>query len=138
MRLGSLNEADAQWSIHRNKLKSLLSRKLNVSDFFEHDVQDRAPQKGVNIRFGLDIASMCFRKPVDQIALVSGDSDFVTAEKLARREGVDFILHPAWAHNRDDPHERIDTLRSVLPRHPRDGTFVENDNDSSRETVSSL
>ncbi len=48
--------------------------------------------------------------------LVSGDSDFVPAAKLARREGIDFILDPMWAGIRSDLHEHIDGLRTVLPR----------------------
>jgi uncharacterized LabA/DUF88 family protein len=31
---------------------------------------------------------------VQQIVLISGDEDFVPALKLARREGIDFILDP--------------------------------------------
>ena len=34
------------------------------------------------------------QKQVEQIILISGDSDFVSAAKLARREGIDFILDP--------------------------------------------
>jgi uncharacterized LabA/DUF88 family protein len=59
---------------------------------------------------------MAFKKQVDQIILVAGDSDFVPAAKLARREGIDFILDPMWASIRDDLHEHIDGLRSVFDR----------------------
>jgi uncharacterized LabA/DUF88 family protein len=59
---------------------------------------------------------MAFKRQVDQIILVAGDSDFVPAAKLARREGIDFILDPMWAPIRDDLHEHIDGLRSVLKR----------------------
>lgn len=51
-------------------------------------------QKGVDMKIGLDIASLAYKKQVDQIVLISGDSDFVSAAKLARREGIDFILDP--------------------------------------------
>ena len=37
---------------------------------------------------------MSYKRQVDQIVLVAGDSDFVPASKLARREGIDFILDP--------------------------------------------
>ena len=49
-------------------------------------------QKGVDMRIGLDIASLANKKLVDQIVLIAGDSDFVPAAKHARREGIDFIL----------------------------------------------
>jgi len=70
----------------------------------------------VDMRIGLDIAAMAFKKQVDQIILVAGDSDFVPAAKLARREGIDFILDPMWSSIRDDLHEHIDGLRSVFDR----------------------
>jgi uncharacterized LabA/DUF88 family protein len=68
------------------------------------------------MRIGLDIASVTFKKQANQIILISGDSDFVAAAKLARREGVDFILDPMWASIRNDLHEHIDGLRSTCPR----------------------
>lgn len=43
-------------------------------------------------------------------------ADFVPAAKLARREGVDFILDPMWASIRPDLYEHIDGLRSVCAR----------------------
>jgi uncharacterized LabA/DUF88 family protein len=70
------------------------------------------------MRIGLDIASMAFKRQVDQIVLVAGDSDFVPAAKLARREGIDFVLDPMWATIREDLHEHIDGLRSVFMRTP--------------------
>lgn len=49
-------------------------------------------QKGVDMRVGLDIASLTLKKHVDVIVLVTGDSDFVPAMKFARREGVQLFL----------------------------------------------
>ena len=40
---------------------------------------------------------MAYKHQVDQIVLISGDSDFVSAAKLARREGIDFVLDPLGA-----------------------------------------
>ena len=48
------------------------------------------------MRIGLDIASPTLKRHVDIIILVSGDADFVPAAKLARREGVQFVLDPLW------------------------------------------
>lgn len=44
--------------------------------------------------------------------LISGDSDFVPAAKLARREGIDFILDPMGASISPDLSEHIDGIRS--------------------------
>lgn len=71
-----------------------------------------AQQKGVDMRVGVDIASLAYKKQVDQIILIAGDSDFVPAAKLARREGVDFILDPMWADIKPDLFEHIDGLKS--------------------------
>ncbi|RNL95274.1 NYN domain-containing protein [Sinomicrobium pectinilyticum] len=82
----------------------------------EEDVQFDLSQKRVDIKIGLDIASMTLKKQVDQIILISGDSDFVPAAKLARREGIDFLLDPMW--NPIKPHlfEHIDGLASKIKR----------------------
>jgi uncharacterized LabA/DUF88 family protein len=44
------------------------------------------------------------------------DGDFVPAAKLARREGIDFVLGPMWQPIRDDLFEHIDGLRSACRR----------------------
>ena len=64
------------------------------------------------MKIGLDIASMAYKQQVDQIVLISGDSDFVSAAKLARREGIDFILDPLGAAIKPDLFEHIDGLRT--------------------------
>lgn len=64
------------------------------------------------MRIGLDIASLAYKKQVDQIILLAGDSDFVPAAKLARREGIDFILDPMEATIPKDLFEHIDGLKS--------------------------
>lgn len=73
-------------------------------------------QKGVDMRIGVDIASLALHKQVDTIVLVAGDSDFVPAAKLARRAGIDFILDPLWQKINADLFEHIDGLHSGLPR----------------------
>nr|WP_243735402.1 NYN domain-containing protein [Xanthomonas oryzae] len=46
------------------------------------------------MRIGIDISSLALKHQVDQIVLFAGDADFVPAAKLARREGIDFVLDP--------------------------------------------
>lgn len=116
LRLGYLNERSGQWQIQPKRLKSLLKRETNLDDLTESDVRYDVKQKGVDMRIGIDIASMCYKKQVSQIILIAGDSDFVPAAKLARREGIDFILDPMWAPIRPDLHEHIDGLKSVFNR----------------------
>lgn len=58
------------------------------------DIAPRIRQKGVDMRIGLDIASLALKRLVSTIVLVAGDSDFVPAMKLARREGLRVLLDP--------------------------------------------
>ena len=69
------------------------------------------------MRIGIDIASLTLKKQADTIILVSADSDFVPATKLARREGVEVILDPLWHTAHSDLHEHIDGLRSGFGKH---------------------
>lgn len=78
-------------------------------------------QKGVDMRIAIDIASLTLKKQVKTIVLVAGDSDFVPAAKLARREGIEFILDPLWQNVNDDLFEHIDALQSGLKRPPVNG-----------------
>lgn len=73
-------------------------------------------QKGVDMRIGVDITSLTLKRQVDTIILVAGDSDFVPAAKLVRREGIEFILDPLWQQVNADLFEHIDGLQSGLPR----------------------
>ena len=81
--------------------------------------QDFVPdlrQKGVDMRIGIDIASITLKRQADVIVLVAGDADFVPAAKLARREGVQFILDPLRQSVSSDLSEHIDDLTSGFPR----------------------
>lgn len=73
-------------------------------------------QKGVDMRIGVDITSLTLKRQVDTIILVAGDSDFVPAAKLARREGIEFILDPLWQQVNADLFEHIDGLQSGLKK----------------------
>lgn len=85
-----------------------------------NDVALGLRQKGVDMRIAIDIASLTLKQQVSTIVLVAGDSDFVPAAKLARREGMEFILDPLWQNVNDDLFEHIDALQSGLNRPARD------------------
>ena len=74
-----------------------------------------AQQKNVDMKIGLDIATMAYKGIVNKIVLISGDSDFVPAAKLARREGIEFILDPMRATIKAELQEHIDGLETTLP-----------------------
>lgn len=64
------------------------------------------------MKIGVDIASLSYKMQVDQIVLIAGDSDFVPAAKLARREGLDFVLDSLGRPIKEDLFEHIDGLKS--------------------------
>lgn len=116
LRLGYLNDRIARWTFTERAFAQLMSRTVTLDNLTAADVFYLAPQKGVDMRIGLDIAALAFKRQVDQIILISGDSDFVPAAKLARREGIDFVLDPIWGTIRDDLAEHVDGLISVFPK----------------------
>ena len=115
LRLGVIHDGKG-WLIKNHKSKDLLSKRINPDDLAENDVYYDVRQKGVDIKIGIDIASISLKKQANKIILISGDSDFVPAAKLARREGVDFLLDPLWNPIKPNLFEHIDGLNSVAPK----------------------
>lgn len=116
LRMGNLSEEQANYSIREKVVKKLCNGTKNLSDLTEMDFKLNLDQKGVDMKIGIDIASMALKKQVEKIVLISGDSDFVPAAKLARREGIDFVLDPMGAKIKDELFEHIDGLRSCDKR----------------------
>lgn len=116
LRLGEIPTHIIRWELRPEVLKELLNGKRDWQTLKDEDFMLNFRQKGVDMRLGIDIASIALKKQVNQIVLVSGDADFVPAAKLARREGIDFVLDPMWASIRPQLFEHIDGLRSVCPR----------------------
>lgn len=116
LRLGRLAEEQAYFGIKHDSFKKVIDGKLSVSDLKEDDFTLNISQKGVDMRIGVDISSLAFKKQVDRIILISGDSDFVPAAKQARREGIDFILDPMRTPIKDDLYEHIDGIRTKAPK----------------------
>lgn len=112
LRMGRIAEEQATYTLHPEVIKELFNGKKKFDELTEKDFYLDISQKGVDMKIGLDIASMAYKKQVDQIILISGDSDFVSAAKLARREGIDFILDPLGSYIKPDLFEHIDGLRT--------------------------
>ncbi len=115
LRLGHL-QGDLVWNIRPQRFKELLAGTLKLNELQEQDVVHDVRQKGVDIKIGVDITSLALKKQVDRIVLISGDADFVPAARLARREGIDFILDPMWNHIAPALFEHIDGLMSQCPK----------------------
>jgi len=85
------------WKLGTAALRSLAQHPRAVT---ANDLVPDLKQKGVDMRIGLDIAWLATKRLVDAIALVTGDSDFIAAMKLARKEGLRIYLetmnHPVY------------------------------------------
>lgn len=96
------------WKVTSAAMLRLRKSKLSAGALTLADFQPDLKQKGVDMRIGLDTALLAMDKLVDRIALVTCDSDFIPAMKLARREGLQVALvtlrgkaKPELAHHAD-------------------------------------
>lgn len=111
LRLGRLSENDINYTLKYTSVKKLLKSSLTIDKLTEKDFFLTSKQKGVDMKIGIDISSLSYKKQVDKIILIAGDSDFVPAAKLARREGIDFVLDSLGRSIKEDLFEHIDGLR---------------------------
>lgn len=112
LRLGYLKDS-GHWNLRPKIQKDLLNKKIIVDDLSEDDVVYELRQKCIDMKIGIDISSLALKHLVNRIVLIAGDADFVPASKLARREGIDFILDPMWNPIDDNLFEHIDGLKSM-------------------------
>lgn len=127
IRLGRLSDV-GDWGIKSDVLKEILNGKKTItslSDFSDNDFYYDVKQKSIDMKIGIDITSLAYKKLVERIVLIAGDSDFVPAAKLARREGIMFILDPMWSTISPDLFEHIDGLISTIKR-PKLKTVTQN------------
>lgn len=113
LRLGRLADYGTHWKIKPGSQKELLAGKRSLESLSDDDFSIDITQKGVDMQIGVDITVVSLKKQANRIVLVAGDSDFVPASKLARREGVDFILDPMRQKVSDDLLEHIDALKTT-------------------------
>jgi uncharacterized LabA/DUF88 family protein len=118
LRLGRLNDT-SQWRLSERATQRLIANPAEFAatdDDFEIDTK----QKGVDMRLGLDVASLAFKGQVDQIIIVAADADFVPAAKLARREGIDVVLD-RMGDNRaaKDLIQHVDGIRDCFMPEPK-------------------
>lgn len=91
-------------------------KKTGTVEVSSDDLVPDITQKGVDMRIGLDIASLSLKKQAQIIVLVTGDSDFVPAMKFARKEGVQLFLAPLGHPIKDTMFDHADLVLDLLPR----------------------
>lgn len=134
LRLGTLKE-EGIWMIRPRLVKDLLKGKITIDKLNEDDVYLEVKQKGIDMKIGVDIASLSIKKFVDVIVLFSGDSVFVPAAKLARREGIDFVLDPMHANVESQLFEHIDGLECYDPYPPKKASRPHRTKNVSKKTT---
>ncbi len=116
LRMGRISESQIYYNMKFDAVKKLLNGSMALDQLTENDFAINIEQKGVDMKIGIDISSLAYKEQVNQIILISGDSDFVPAAKQARREGIDFILDPMGATIKDDLFEHIDGIQSQISK----------------------
>lgn len=97
------------WEIGRAALRTLTDG--SKSSVEAGDLVPKIQQKGVDMRIGLDIASLALKRIVSTVVVVTGDSDLVPAMKLARREGLRVYLDTlGQSHIRPELKKHADRL----------------------------
>ncbi len=87
------------------------------------DIEPNIRQKGVDMRIGLDIASLTLKKHAQAIVLVTADSDFIPAMKFARREGAQLFLVTLGHGIKEGMREHADLVIDELPEVGHESAF---------------
>ncbi|AQL40071.1 NYN domain-containing protein [Pseudomonas syringae] len=111
LRLGELSKS-GRWRLNDHSLDDLLAGRKIWENITNDDFHFDIDQKAVDIKLGMDITTLALNKLADVIVLIAGDSDFVPAAKLARTNGIDFVLDPMWANTAASLGEHVDGVRS--------------------------
>lgn len=113
LRFGRLHLSGNEYVIKPKYTKQIFDGVISVSDLKEQHFMLPVSQKGVDMRIGLDIASMAHKGQITQAVLIAGDSDFVPIAKHARREGIEFILDPMKQRVKPELYVHLDDFRNM-------------------------
>lgn len=109
VRLGELSFEG--WQIKQSRLNTK-SESISISS---DDLKPKISQKGVDMRIGMDMASLTLKRIAQILVLVTGDSDFVPAMKFARREGAEVYIVTLGHKIKDSMLEHSDLLIDLDP-----------------------
>lgn len=111
MRLGVCKRRG--WTLTESYIKTAIKGKHQPLQ--PNDVLLSKEQKGVDMRIGIDVATLSLKRIVERIILISGDIDMVPAIKLARREGIQVILVQVACKISGQLDEDVDLVRDIVP-----------------------
>ncbi|MDP0500438.1 MAG: NYN domain-containing protein [Verrucomicrobiota bacterium JB022] len=115
IRLGELRDG-RRWNLRPDAMEQLLRGDMTIEDLADEHFSYDVRQDHLDTKIALDIASLALKGLVQRIVLISGDSNFVPAAKLARREGIDFVLDPMWSKISEELFEHIDGLKTFIQK----------------------
>lgn len=116
MRLGIVRARG--WTLSDRWVKTTISHQSAAPQPPQaQDVYFSLEQKGVDMRLGIDVATLALKKQVERIIVISGDTDMIPAIKLARREGVQVALVALQGGAGVNKHlvEDADLVRTITP-----------------------
>jgi len=111
MRLGIAKQRG--WTLTDSYIKKAI--KGNHTALCPTDVLLSVEQKGVDMRIGIDVATLSLKRIVDRVILISGDIDMIPAMKLARREGIQVVLVGLSNQVHKSLDEDADLFRAISP-----------------------
>lgn len=105
------------WEIKETVVNQMLATPHAAAPLLATDIKYGMEQKGVDMRIGMDFATLSLKQLVQRIILLSGDTDMVPAIKLARREGIQVCVVQVGTHGRLAPAliEDADLVRTITP-----------------------
>ena len=116
LRLGRSAWQAGQWVLDAPRLGELVAGEITYENIKAEDIYPDIRQKGVDMRMGLDLAAIAYKKLADMVVIISNDADFTPAVKVLREEGIKVILDPLWTRAAEDLRENIDYVFNALPR----------------------
>ena len=121
------------WKLNEDAMADLLGKKITVDDLADEDFSPDSNPKGIELRMGVDLASLAYKRQVQQVVLLTGDGAFSSAAELLRHEGIDVVLDPMWQNISEDLFSYIDGLRSTCPPVDRAVDFLSRINSDNFE-----
>ena len=123
LRLGEPVEMDG-WRLRDDALNDLLAKRITVDELQDDDFYPGTHYRGLELRMGVDLASLGYKKQAQQVVLITGDGYFAQAAELIRHEGIDVVLDPMWQNISEGLFAYIDGLRSTCPPADRAAEFL--------------
>ncbi|HEY1058653.1 MAG TPA: NYN domain-containing protein [Limnobacter sp.] len=123
VRLGEPMDVES-WKLNDDALADLLGKKITVDDLADEDFSPDSHARGIELKMGVDLASLAYKRQVQQVVLLTGDGAFSSAAELLRHEGIDVVLDPMWQNISEDLFSYIDGLRSTCPPPDRAADFL--------------